>query len=44
DSNARRHTSFASVSVSPVIDDTINIEILDKDLRTDTYRSAGAGG
>lgn len=44
DSNARRHTSFASVSVSPVIDDTINIEIDDKDLRTDTYRSGGAGG
>ncbi len=44
DSNARRHTSFASVSVSPVIDDTINIEILDKDLKVDTYRSQGAGG
>lgn len=44
DSNARRHTSFASVSVSPVIDDTINIEILDKDLKVDTYRSSGAGG
>ncbi len=44
DSNARRHTSFASVSVSPVIDDTINIEIDEKDLRIDTYRSSGAGG
>lgn len=44
DSNARRHTSFASVSVSPVVDDTINIEIDEKDLRTDTYRSGGAGG
>lgn len=44
DSNARRHTSFASVSVSPVIDETIEIEILDKDLRVDTYRSSGAGG
>ena len=44
DSNARRHTSFASVSVSPVIDETIDIEILDKDLRVDTYRAQGAGG
>lgn len=44
DSNARRHTSFASVSVSPVIDDTITIEILDKDLKVDTYRASGAGG
>ncbi len=44
DSNARRHTSFASVSVSPVIDDSINIEIDEKDLRIDTYRSSGAGG
>jgi peptide chain release factor 2 len=44
DSNARRHTSFASVSVSPVIDDTIEIEILDKDLKIDTYRASGAGG
>ncbi|MBI1272730.1 MAG: peptide chain release factor 2 [Alphaproteobacteria bacterium] len=44
DSNARRHTSFASIHVSPVIDDTINIEILDKDLKVDTYRSSGAGG
>ncbi len=44
DSNARRHTSFASVWVYPVIDDTIAIEILDKDVRTDTYRASGAGG
>ena len=44
DSNARRHTSFASVSVTPVIDDTIDIEILDKDLRIDTYRASGKGG
>ena len=44
DSNARRHTSFSSVMVSPVIDDTIEIEIDEKDLRVDTYRSSGAGG
>ena len=44
DSAARRHTSFASVSVSPVVDETIEVEILDKDLRVDTYRSSGAGG
>lgn len=44
DSNARRHTSFASVGVTPVIDDTIDIEIMDKDLRVDTFRSSGAGG
>ena len=44
DSNARRHTSFASVWVYPVIDETIQIEILDKDLRVDTYRASGAGG
>ncbi len=44
DSNARRHTSFASVWVYPVIDDTIQIEILDKDVRTDTFRASGAGG
>ncbi len=44
DSNAKRHTSFASVAVSPVIDDTIDIEVEDKDLRIDTYRSSGAGG
>lgn len=44
DSNARRHTSFCSVSVSPVVDDDIDIEIEEKDLRIDTYRSSGAGG
>lgn len=44
DSQARRHTSFASVSVSPVIDDSIKVEIEDKDLRIDTYRASGAGG
>ena len=44
DSNAKRHTSFASVMVSPEIDDDINIEIDDKDIRIDTYRSSGAGG
>jgi peptide chain release factor 2 len=44
DANARRHTSFASVWVYPSIDDTIKIEILDKDLRIDTYRASGAGG
>ncbi len=44
DSNARRHTSFCAVAVTPVIDDEINITIEDKDLRVDTYRSGGAGG
>ncbi|WP_309800654.1 peptide chain release factor 2 [Inquilinus ginsengisoli] len=44
DSAARRHTSFASASVSPVVDDTIEITILDKDLKVDTYRASGAGG
>jgi peptide chain release factor 2 len=44
DSNARRHTSFASVSVYPAIDDTIEIDIDEKDVRIDTYRSSGAGG
>ena len=44
DSGARRHTSFASVWVYPVVDQNINIEILEKDLRVDTYRSSGAGG
>ena len=44
DSGARRHTSFASVWIYPVVDENINIEILDKDLRIDTYRSSGAGG
>lgn len=44
DSQARRHTSFASVWISPVIDDRIVVEINDKDLRIDTYRASGAGG
>jgi peptide chain release factor 2 len=44
DSNARRHTSFASVWVYPVVDDSIKVEINDGDVRTDTYRSSGAGG
>lgn len=44
DSSARRHTSFASVWVFPEIDDTIDVEINDKDVRTDTYRASGAGG
>jgi len=44
DSGSRRHTSFASVWVYPVIDDSIKIEIKEKDLRIDTYRSSGAGG
>ena len=44
DSGARRHTSFASVWVYPVVDENIDIEIVEKDLRVDTYRSSGAGG
>ena len=44
DASARRHTSFASVWVYPEIDDTIDIEVLDKDLKIDTYRASGAGG
>jgi peptide chain release factor 2 len=44
DANARRHTSFASVYIFPVIDDTIEVEIRPEDLRVDTYRSGGAGG
>lgn len=44
DSSARRHTSFASVNVSPVIDESIEVEIDPSDVRTDTYRSSGAGG
>jgi peptide chain release factor 2 len=44
DSNARRHTSFASVFISPEIDDDIQIDINPADLRTDVYRSSGAGG
>ena len=44
DSNARRHTSFSSVWVYPVVDDNIEIEVLDKDLKVDTFRASGAGG
>jgi peptide chain release factor 2 len=44
DSQARRHTSFASAWVYPVVDETIDVEVLDKDLRIDTYRASGAGG
>jgi peptide chain release factor 2 len=44
DSNAKRHTSFASVWVYPEVDDNIEIKIEDKDLRIDTYRASGAGG
>ena len=44
DASSRRHTSFASVGVYPVIDDSIEIEIVDKELRIDTYRASGAGG
>jgi peptide chain release factor 2 len=44
DSNARRQTSFASVFAWPEVDEDIKIEVLDKDLRVDTYRSSGAGG
>ncbi|WP_417453703.1 peptide chain release factor 2 [Kiloniella sp.] len=44
DSQARRHTSFSSAWVYPVIDDSFDIEILDKDIRVDTFRASGAGG
>ena len=44
DSNARRHTSFASVFVYPEVDDTIEVEINPADLRIDTFRASGAGG
>ena len=44
DSNARRHTSFSSIWVYPVVDDSINIEINESDCRIDTYRASGAGG
>ena len=44
DSNAKRHTSFSSVMVSPEVDDNIDIVIEDKDIRIDTYRASGAGG
>jgi len=44
DANAKRHTSFTSVMVSPEVDDNIDIEIVEKDIRVDTYRASGAGG
>ncbi|MEM8665550.1 MAG: peptide chain release factor 2 [Pseudomonadota bacterium] len=44
DSNARRHTSFASIWVYPVVDDSIDIEINENDVRVDTYRASGSGG
>ena len=44
DSNARRHTSFASVWAYPVVDENIEVQVLEKDLRVDTYRASGAGG
>ena len=44
DSGARRHTSFASIWVYPVVNENIDLEIIEKDLRIDTYRSSGAGG
>jgi peptide chain release factor 2 len=44
DSNARRHTSFASVWAYPVVDEAIDVQVLDKDLKIDTYRASGAGG
>jgi peptide chain release factor 2 len=44
DSQSRRHTSFASVWVYPVVDESIEVDIQDKDLRIDTYRASGAGG
>lgn len=44
DSNARRHTSFSSVWVYPVVDDNIDIDVQEKDVRIDTYRASGAGG
>ena len=44
DANSRRHTSFASVFVYPEIDDTIDVEVNESDLRIDTYRASGAGG
>ena len=44
DSNSRRHTSFSSVWISPFVDETIEVNLLDKDMRIDTFRASGAGG
>ena len=44
DSNSKRHTSFAAVYIDPILDDNIDIEIDDKDIKIDTYRASGAGG
>ena len=44
DSAGKRHTSFASLDATPIVDDTVNIEILDKDIKLDTYRAGGKGG
>jgi peptide chain release factor 2 len=44
DASSRRHTSFASVAVAPVIDDAVEVEVDEKDLKVDTYRASGAGG
>ena len=44
DSGARRHTSFASIWIYPIVNENIDVEIIEKDLRIDTYRSSGAGG
>ncbi len=44
DSNARRHTSFSSIAVTPVVDESVPVEIIEKDLKIDTFRSSGAGG
>lgn len=44
DSAGKRHTSFASLDATPIVDDTVNIEILDRDIKLDTYRSGGKGG
>ena len=44
DAGARRHTSFASVAIAPVVDEAVEVEIEEKDLKVDTYRASGAGG